>query len=723
MTKGVVGGVRLDVQGLRGLAVGAVVLEHVGVAHVTGGYVGVDVFFVLSGFLITGLLVREVERSGRVALGAFYARRARRILPAATVVLVVVVAFASLQLSYRAVERITGDAQWAAAFLANVHFSAIGTDYFAQGLPPSPLQHYWSLSVEEQFYLVWPPLLALLVWLRSRVGRAPWRLVTSVAGGLCLVSLGWSIVATGADATGAYFSSVARAWELGAGMLLALAAPRLPSLGRFVREGLAFAGLAGVVVSIVVFQESTPVPGYHALLPVLGTVAVLAAGPAPTTTGRLLSVRPVTWLGDLSYSLYLWHWPVLVLWAARTGAERGPLETAALLGVVLMLSVASYHLVENPVRRGRSWRRSARRGLVLWPVALAVVAVAVLGGRGLAGDRLQQRIEEGQQYASLRTAHLSVREELAESLRMAEAGGPIAYPLRDLSEVDELSKDLWNYEYECWVSHDRSRARICPVGDVGADRTMVVLGDSHAGQWLPALDAIGLERGYRVVPFIKYGCVPYDVAQLTDDQTRPYTECDRFRAWILDELPHLQPDVVYVGSRSMPPNLRAPEAQRPEAWSAGVRRFLGAVQSTTPDVRVLGDTSPLDFDPIDCLTDSHATMSTCTSEVTALVRQANRLTEEAAEQSGATYLDVLPMVCLHGRCPAFAGGRMVYANSGHLSVDWVRHVLPAFRATLDRARGLTVPGSSGQSRRPALPLGPCRGATVNRSIHAIKSAP
>ena len=277
------------------------------------------------------------------------------------------------------------------------------------------------------------------------------------------------------------------------------------------------------MVSIVAFQESTPVPGYHALLPVLGTVALLAAGPEPTAVGRLLSLRPLTRLGDLSYSVYLWHWPVLVLWAARTGEERGALETASLLGVVLVLSLASFHLVENPVRRGRWWRRSPARGLVLWPVALAVVALAVVGGRDLAGDRLQQRIEQSREYASLRTAHLTVRQELSESLRRADAGGPIAFPLRDLSEVDELSKDLWNYEYECWVGHDRSRARLCPVGDTGAERTMVVLGDSHAGQWLPALDAIGLERGYRVVPLIKYGCVPYDVPQLTDDLTRPYT--------------------------------------------------------------------------------------------------------------------------------------------------------------------------------------------------------
>ena len=671
-------GLRLDVQGLRALAVLAVVLDHARVPLTPGGYVGVDVFFVLSGFLITGLLVREADRGGGVDLRAFYSRRARRILPAATLVLVAVVAFAAVELSYRAVERVTTDAGWAAVFLANVHFSAIGTDYFSQGLPPSPVQHYWSLSVEEQFYLVWPPLLALLLLGCRRTGRSPWRVVTVVVAALCAASLAWSVLETRTDATAAYFSSLARAWELGAGALLALAAPRIPELGRRAREALAAVGLAAVLVAVLTFHASTPFPGYHALLPVLGTVAIVAAGPAPSAVGRLLSWRPATWLGDLSYSIYLWHWPVLVLWAARTGPHRGPLETVALLGVVLALSAASYHLVENPVRRGTWWRRSRARGLVLWPVALGVVAVAVLGGRQLAGDRLEQHLEASKQYGALRAEHVPVRAELAESLRRADRDAPVAFPLHDLSQVDALATDLWNYVYPCWVSHDRSQARICPIGDTGSDRTIVVVGDSHAGQWLPALDDIGRDRGFRVVPLIKYGCVPYDAPQVTEGGTRPYAECDRFRRWVLDTLPSLHPDVVYVGSRSMPPNMVAPPAQRPQAWSEGVRRFVESVRTTTPDVRLLGDTSPLSFDPIDCLTDTRATMATCTSPETPLVRQANRLTRRAAQESGATYVDLLPLVCLDGRCPAFAGGRMVHANFDHLSVDWVHHVVPAF---------------------------------------------
>ena len=674
---------RLDVQGLRALAVGIVVLDHAGVSWMRGGFVGVDVFFVLSGFLITGLLVREVDGGGRIDLASFYARRARRILPAATVVLVAVVGFVAAELSYEATQRVTSDAGWSVAFLANVHFSQIGTDYFAQGLPPSPLQHYWSLSVEEQFYLVWPPLLVGLLLVCRRAGRSPWRVVAVVTAVLVTGSFTWSVLSTYADPAGAYFSSPARAWELGAGVLLALASRRLPDLGRGPREMLAVGGLAAVALAALRYDGDTAFPGWHALLPVLGTVAMVAAGVGPTSVGRLLSWRPVTWLGDLSYSLYLWHWPVLVLWTERTGPQRTRGETLALLLVVLALAVASHHLVENPVRHG-SWWRPRLRGVVLWPVAFALVSAAVLSGQELAHARLDHRMAASRQYAALRAEHVTVTDELAASLRMADRHQPVAFPLRDLKQVDALRKDLWNYVYGCWVGHDQSQARICPVGDAHADRTIAVVGDSHAGQWLPAIDALGREQGFRVVPLVKYGCSVYDIPQLAAQGAHRYRACDDFRTWVLRELRQLHPDRVYVGSRSLPPTMA--HVNHPLAvWSHGVRRFLEQARTRTPDLRVLGDTSTLAFDPIDCLTDARATMATCTSPETAVTRRADRRTARAAAQVGARYLDVLPLACLHGRCPAFAGGRMVHANADHLSVDWVRHVTPDF-ARIDSDR-------------------------------------
>lgn len=677
--------VRRDIQGLRAIAVLSVIAAHAGLPYVDGGFVGVDVFFVLSGFLITSLLVREADRSGRISIAGFYARRARRILPAATVVLVAIVVFSAIELSYGAAERAAEDSLWAAFFLANVHFARLGTDYFSEGLPPSPVQHYWSLAVEEQFYVVWPTLLALLLLgiarhnrrHPDRAPRSPWPLITTAAVLLCGASLAWSVVQTGTNPTAAYFSSFTRAWELGAGMLLAIAGARCAHLPTVARHVLTVGGLAAIGIAMVAYSPTTPFPGYQALLPVLGTVAVLAAGVGTdgTGVGRLLMVRPMTWIGDLSYSLYLWHWPVLVLWAERNGDEKGPLETTALLIVILALSAVSYYCVENPIRNSRGLRLQWR-SLALWPAAIALTVLVVLGAQSYASQEVEDHLADSGQFEGLRTQDIPVEQELARSVDPARADAPIEFPLTDLDDVDDLAKDLWNFRYTCFVPQDRSEARICPVGDVDADRTMVVVGDSHIGMWLPAFDALGAEHGYRVVPLIKLGCPPFDVDLNVPRVREPYTTCSDFQDWAIAEIGRLSPEVVYVGGRGMPRNMVAAAPDRPAAWTEGVRSFIEQVTPLTPALRVLADVSLLGFEPIDCLTDVDATMGSCSSPEDARVLEANDLTREASEDLGVPYVDVTPLACFEGRCPAFAGGRMVYANVDHLSMDWVEHVTP-----------------------------------------------
>src|SRR6187402_3292258 len=260
---------RADVQGLRAIAVLTVIAGHAGVPFLPGGFVGVDVFFVISGFLISQLLFREVEKSGRLSIPGFYARRARRILPAATLVTVATVVASAIWLSAVDLLTVVKDALWAVFFAANIHFAAVGTDYFAQEEPPSPLQHYWSLAVEEQFYLVWPALLLLLV-LVARRRALPKRLVLVVLLVLTLASFVWSVVSTSTDPLAAYFSTLARAWELGLGALTALVATtvarRLPSSARGL---LCVAGLGLIALACLVYGDQTPFPGSAAAIPVV----------------------------------------------------------------------------------------------------------------------------------------------------------------------------------------------------------------------------------------------------------------------------------------------------------------------------------------------------------------------------------------------------------------------------------------------------------------------
>src|SRR5215207_8385412 len=299
---------RADVEGLRAAAVVAVVAYHAGLGGVGGGFVGVDVFYVLSGFLITGLLWEELDGTGRLRLGAFYARRARRLLPAAALVLVVTLVASAVWLSPLQVPVVARDAAAAALYVANYRFAAQRTDYLADA-SPSPLQHYWSLGVEEQFYLLWP-LLLLVVFLAARRGR---RSATRAAG--AAVSQPW-----------AFFSLPTRAWELAAGGLVALAASRLARLPGLAAATLGWLGLEAILWSITRFGPSTPFPGAAALFPVAGTAAVLAAGCAAPRLGPDLVLRrwPLQLGGRLSYAWYLWHWPLLVLAPAVVGHPPEP---------------------------------------------------------------------------------------------------------------------------------------------------------------------------------------------------------------------------------------------------------------------------------------------------------------------------------------------------------------------------------------------------------------
>ena len=357
---------RRDVEGLRGVAVAAVVLFHAGVPGLSGGYVGVDVFFVISGFLITSLMLREVAETGRLSLVAFYCRRARRILPAASLVLVAVILAGYHWLGFLRGDTVATDATWAALFASNVRFAAQGVDYLASQGAPSPLQHFWSLAVEEQFYLVWPVALAVLV----RFGRRfdPGRTLPYWLGTAVGASLAWSVLHTD---TWSYFSPLTRAWELGAGALLALAAGRLHRIPYGLAAALGWLGVTVIVCAVLVFDDTTPFPGYAAAVPVLGALLVLA-GRGDALLGR----GPLPWLGRLSYSLYLWHWPVLVI-AQEAYGDALPAYTRALLVLLsLALAATTYAVVENPIRRHPRLRRPALALALAAALIAAPVAVA-----------------------------------------------------------------------------------------------------------------------------------------------------------------------------------------------------------------------------------------------------------------------------------------------------------------------------------------------------------
>ncbi len=350
---------RPDIQAVRALAVLLVVLYHANIPGIHGGFLGVDVFFVVSGFVITNVLLREKASKGTTSISGFYARRIRRILPAATVVLIATVFATYHWLSYITGGVNANDAKYVAAFVGNFHFASLGTQYFTATQPPSTLQQFWSLAVEEQFYLVWPVLFILLT--------LPWKAFSPVVRLISMLSvviglsLAWSIIETRHNEVWAFFSPLTRAWELALGAMLAVVAPHLR--GRAPRWGFALssAGLVVVLVSAWVYTSATLWPGAAVIAPVVATGAIIAGGSlrGPDAFGRFVKFTPVQWFGNVSYSLYLVHWPVIAI-ATQYALAPLPLHSEVELVLVsVALAAGLYYAIENPVRRSR-WLANRR---------------------------------------------------------------------------------------------------------------------------------------------------------------------------------------------------------------------------------------------------------------------------------------------------------------------------------------------------------------------------
>jgi peptidoglycan/LPS O-acetylase OafA/YrhL len=368
---------RPDIEGMRAVAVGLVLFYHGFNAPFSGGFVGVDVFFVISGFLITNLLLREKERHGRISIARFYARRVRRILPAATLVVLATVFVAYGRLGFIAGNQIATDAKWTAVFAANIHFGLIGTDYLGSQLPPSPLQHMWSLGVEEQFYLLWPVLFLGVVLIGH--GRRHRIALTVALSSLIAVSFAWSVIETKSNATWAYFSPLTRAWELALGALVAVLATVMARIRpSWLTELLGFCALAGIVIGALVLNSSTAYPGSAVALPVISTALLIATGCANQRTfvGRVLALRPMQWIGARSYSLYLWHWPFLTIAAEYLGKKLSVTQSAGLLLLALAATAISYRLIENPIRYARALAKHTGLTLALG-VLLIISTIAI----------------------------------------------------------------------------------------------------------------------------------------------------------------------------------------------------------------------------------------------------------------------------------------------------------------------------------------------------------
>jgi peptidoglycan/LPS O-acetylase OafA/YrhL len=609
---------RPDIEGLRALAIVLVVMCHAHVPGLAGGFVGVDVFFVISGYLITGLLIDEVRRTGRIDLWRFYARRIRRLMPALLLMVLVVVAFATWLLPKPRLATQLDDAAWTVVWLANFDQALSRMDYFGTAREQSLFLHAWSLGVEEQFYLVWPLAMLLLVRrfpdaFRARVIA----LSVFVAAGFAL-----ALLESARDPLAAYFLPHVRAWQFGVGALAFVVTSRAVVPGP-AATALGLAGLATVVGSALTIDYDTAYPGWAALGPTLGTAALLAAGASgaagPVT--RILASRPAVFLGAVSYAWYLWHWPLISLAVLWWPHSLGRVGAAA---VALLLAMLSFRLVEAPLR---VQPLPDPRRAMLAGGALSLLLFALLY-HGSASLGTQSR-----------------------TLPASTEPGLLAFA------------DLYAAGCDDWYHSDQLVPCRFDAPSALADRTVVIIGDSIGMQWFPALDRSFRGNGWNVVALTKSACAIVDEPFHYERIRRRYVECESWRQRAIDYVRETRPDLVVIGSSG---SYRFDLDQ----WEAGSVRVLEQLRRGAPRVVVIAPTPTIRFDPATCLHRAGPECAVAFEDARWRVAEQG-LQRAVARVEGTELLDLNAIACPDGTCSVLVDGLLAFRDEQHLAAEYV----------------------------------------------------
>ena len=656
---------RPDIEGLRGAAILLVVLFHAGVSALAGGFVGVDVFFVLSGYFITGLLVRELMQPGGASLSDFYGRRALRLMPPLLVVL-----FATLALVmwlYAPIDRaaIAGNARSVALYAGNIEFARSSLDYFSAGA--NPLLHTWSLAVEEQFYFVWPLLFVLVALISARRRTDDFDGGDDIAGRPRLIGIGLAGIAsfvvsmwlTDTAQPWAFFGMPARIWEFALGGSLALLMNNRADAKRGVATMLQVGGALMIAFAVVTYDRATPYPGIAALLPAFGTVALLVGGArAPASfVSRTLSAAPLRWLGRLSFAWYLWHWPLVGL-GGVLDRDIGVWGKLAWSAGALVLAWLTYRLVEQPAREG-CLSRMPSHWLPVGALGASVGAALLAHGAMLVAER-RAALPDQRGYAAAR--------------------------------ADRMTHD-------CWATTVEEAKGPCVFGDTRSATTVVLLGDSHAEHWLGGLDAVGRERGWRIVAMVKGGCPVADMPELMHARLkRYYHECTRYREAMLTQIITMRPAAVILSSwdHYLPVDGAGSDWQvTPSMWRGGLRRtYARLAEAHIPTVAIKG-TPRTWFDVPSCLSRSAAALpfaqpceydrNRAMSEV-AIAAQA-----EAARGLSIRFVDMNDQICATTRCGVIRNGVVVFTDDNHLTASFSRSVAPVLGKRVQAALGQLGP--------------------------------
>lgn len=639
---------RADLQGLRAVAVLAVIAYHFGIPGASGGFVGVDIFFVLSGFLITRLLMREIDTHGRIRLLTFWANRVKRLLPNGLLVVLSTVLASLLLLPAYRLPGISGDALSAAAFFANFRFAARTVDYFHLDDPPSPLLHYWSLAVEEQFYVALPLLVtATILLVRARLRTS----VLVLLGTIVIGSLAAALLTVEHNQPKAFFHPEYRAWQLALGGMTGLVFERRLLLPPRFRAALSVLGAIAIALSITLLHDGLQYPGIWGLAPTAGTAALIYGLDAPhrsRTAFRILTLPPVVAIGDMSYSLYLWHWPVVVFLQALL-PEFGAAAILLALLLTALLASAAYFLVERPIHRLRLPALDPGRIVAAGAAATSFVVAAAFGANALSGR-----------------SNPNITRLIAEA--DADLGPNYANGChRDFKDVDQSD---------------------CRFGRIGGPR-VVLFGDSHAAQWFTALARAATDSGWELNAWTKTSCPSVDVTIWHAPGRAVYRACDEWRDQRLRELLERPPALVIVTNSSRyqgwifdrTEDRLADRTSTATLWQQGSQRTIETLLSRGIPVVELQDTPRMYRGYRDCL--SSGRWADCGRPRTDALDGLATLQSNSALHSR---LDLSDFLCTPQTCFAVLDGKIAYRDSHHLRASHAASLHRPFAELLQRHR-------------------------------------
>ena len=615
-----------QIQGLRALAAILVTLFHA--KWVSGGFIGVDIFYVISGFLITGLLLREIDRSGTINFKEFYSRRFKRLLPTSFFVLAITAVVSWMLIPATMRTSLGRDVIAASLYVSNYLFAWWQADYQNLDATPSPVIHYWSLAVEEQFYLVWPLLILLFFTLSKYLKNR--MVLTYLVATITLASFIFSIYQTENSPIWAFYSLPTRAWELGLGALLVLIPPFKT------RKFIGLIGFVLLAISAFIFNESTPFPGLNAALPVIGTVLLIATiNSWPPFLNDVANSRISQWLGEISYPLYLWHWPLLVLPSTYFARPLEVYERLLAIAATILLADLTHRFIEEP------YRNKKILPLLVYKKAAYVTGISVFMGAVIMFTN-SDKIDISGIKGAVSLAQIKARPQI--------------------------------YDDGCHANYAQTKSGKCEYGKLDSDKTMVLYGDSHAAQWFPALIEIANRSGYKLISLTKSACPSVETVR-RDQGGFKMSRCVQWRENTIKRIQDIEPDVLIMSSFqyfAQPPQFN----DRTQWWNEGQRKLLNQVKNSSPHLIYITDTPHPTRDVPACL--SNYSISECnTSE-----RSKN------LSIPGFKVIDPNPWLCSNV-CPAVKDGVVAYRDASHISVDISLALIPRLTQAL-RDQGINL---------------------------------